>query len=203
MCNIVNLFIGIDTNNPFFRSEISTISQESIVDTARRLLQQAGRNDLPPVQQERAILQDFGRSLSSIIAKMDRVSASYDMWIYHPPQWHYHWAFLIFFQVQLQYREAPQLQYGGGVVDFANRTLNATVSKDIPRPNQRWHFRDSTGWGRCRCSVKLPKYFINRLHPLCIPTTTTQPLPLFLVTCVLIMFAQRKPVLNECEDIIS
>ncbi len=49
------------------------------MDAARRLLQQAGRKDLPPVQHERTILQDFGRSLSSIIAKMDIVSASYDM----------------------------------------------------------------------------------------------------------------------------
>ncbi len=34
-----------------------------------------------------------------------------------------------FFQVQLQYREAPQLQYGGGVVDFANSSSYATMPR--------------------------------------------------------------------------
>ncbi len=51
---------------------------DSIIDAAHRLLQQDSRKDLPPVQHERAILHDFGRSLSSIIAQMDRVSAMYE-----------------------------------------------------------------------------------------------------------------------------
>ncbi len=52
------------------------VSWDSIIDATRRLLQQACRKDVPTVQQGRDILQDFGRSSSSMIAQMDRINVN-------------------------------------------------------------------------------------------------------------------------------